>query len=467
MKKILLIFLAFVALWAGWNFCFSYHLMGLEGFSFFYTMPDFIDLYHEMPKDIIKYIGTFLLQFYAIPAVGPVMHALYPVLIVLCIYVIVRRLSEDSRNLMWIAFLPLPFLIYYQLDDLKLNKILTVLAYAVVAMLLICAATYKKKPFRSMPSFMHNKYLALVVILVSLGASVYTIAKNDKLQWAHEDAAHLEYLAERQEWDEILANVSTKDAARYDFKRRYALLALSEKGLLSEYAFSYGLSSSSDYVFDSPRDPFECKFNTIFYRALGKNNPAAYNLYLYTLQAVSGVTFYWIRTLTDIYLEQKDYLLAKKYMDILSHTSCHGKWLEERQPKLEAIKDAELDYPSPEGRFFTEYFMKDVANLAIHNKTDHKYADYLMCGALADRQSGNFLQVFNVLSPSLYPDGKIPTLYQEALLLLINNNPQLSERYKIDDEVRARYEDFINMINIGRGAQAIRKYAGTYWAYIY
>lgn len=467
MKKIILIFLAFVALWAGWNFCFPYHLIGLEGFSFFYTMPDFIDLYHEMPKDIIRYIGTFLLQFYAIPVVGPVLHALYPILITLCVYVIVRRLSDDSRNLMWIAFLPLPFLIYFQLDDLKLNKILTILAYVAIVMLVVCAVTYKRKPFKSMPSFMHNKYLALVVIVVSLGTSVFTIASNDKLQWAHEDAAHLEYLAEHQEWDEILTTVSTKDAARYDFKRRYALLALSEKGLLSEYAFRYGLSSSSDFVFDSPKDPFECKFNTIFYRALGKNNPAAYNVYLYTLQAVSGVTFFWIRTLTDMYLEQKDYLLAKKYMDILSHTSCHGKWLKERQPKLEAIKDAELDYPSPEGRFFTEYFMKDVSQLAITNQSDHKYADYLMCGALADRQSNDFLQVFSVLSPSLYPDGKIPTLYQEALLLLINNNPQLSEKYKIDDEVRARYEDFIELMNIGRGAQAIRKYAGTYWAYIY
>ncbi len=467
MKKIILVFIAFVALWAGWNFCFPYHLRGLEGFSFFYALPDFIDLYHEMPKDIILYIGTFLLQFYAIPVVGPVLHALYPILITLCVYVVVRRLSDDSKNLMWIAFLPLPVLIYCQLDDLKLTRILTILAYAVLAMLVACAATYKRKPFRSMPSFMHNKYLALVVIAVSIGTSVAIIARNDKLQWAHEDAAHLEYLAENQEWDEILETVSTRDAARYDFKRRYALLALSEKGQLSEYAFRYGLSSSSDFVFDDPRDQFECKFNTIFYRALGKNNPAAYNVYLYTLQAVSGVTFFWIRTLTDMYLEQKDYLLAKKYMEILSHTSCHGKWLRERMPKLEAIKDAEPEYPSPEGRFFTEYFMMDVSNLAIKNQSDHKYADYLLCGALADKHSGNFFQAFSVLYPSLYPDGKIPTLYQEALLLLISKNPELSQIYKIDDEVRARYEDFINMINIGRGAQAVRKYAGTYWAYLY
>lgn len=467
MKKTTVILLTFILLCAGWHFCFPYYLRWLEGFTFFSTLPDYTFLIHDLPKEIFKYIGTFLLQFYAIPVAGPALQALYPVLITLCAYVIVCRLSDDNRNLMWIAFLPLPLIVYNQLDDMNLTKTLTILSCSILAMLVVCVATYKKKPFKALPAFMHNRYLALVLIVVSVGVSVSIIAKNDKLQWMHEDAAYLEYLGEHQKWDEILQTVSVQDAVKYDFKRRYALLALSEKGMLSQHAFRYGLTSSSDFVFDASQDPFECKFNTIFYRALGKDNPAAYYVYLYTLQATSGLTFFWIRTLTDMYLDHKDYRLAKKYIDILSHSTCHGKWISERLPKLEAIKDAEPEYPSPEGRFYTEYFLKDIATMVINDQSNHKYADYLLCGALADQDSRNFLQVFSVISPSLYPDGKIPTLYQEALLLLINLNPELAKRYNIDDDVRARYDDFISLVNSGRVSQAKRKYAGSYWAYLY
>lgn len=466
MKKIIVISLTFVLLCAGWHICFPYYLRWLEGFSFFSTLPDYTDLIHDLPKELFNYLGAFLLQFYTIPLVGPALQALYPVIVVLCTYVIVRRLSDDNENLMWIAFLPLPAVVYYLLNDMNLVKSVSVLFYAVLAMLVVCVATIKRKPFRSIPAFMHNKYLALVIIVLSIGISVTVIAKNDKVQWVHDDAAKLEYLGENQKWDEILETVSVKESVKYDFKRRYVLLALSEKGLLAEHAFRYGLSSSADFVFDAPQDPFECKLNTIFYRALGKNDPAAYYVYLYTLHATSGLTFFWIRTLTDMYLEYKDYKLAKKYMDILSFSTCHGKWLRERMPVLESIKDVEPEYPSPEGRFFTEYFMKDIANMVINDQSNHKYADYILCGTLADKDSRNFLQVFSVISPSLYPDGKIPTLYQEALLILMNNNPELAEKFNIDDEVRARFADFMSLVRSGATGQAKRKFAGTYWAYV-
>lgn len=467
MKKTILILITFIILWAGWYFCYPNYLRWLEGFSFFSTLPDYTFLIHDLPEDIFKYIGAFLLQFYAMPAAGAALQALFPVLVILCVYVILCRLSDDRERLMWVAYLTLPAVVSCQLNDLSLAKTLTVVACSVAAMLVAWAATCKRKPFKSMPAFMHNKYLALVIILVSVGTSMYVLVNNQKVTRLHEDAAYLEYLGENSKWDEILEFVSVQDAVKHDFKRKYVLLALSEKGLLTDYAFRYGLSSSADFVYDAPQDPMQCKFNTIFYRAIGKNDPAAYNVYLYTLHAVSGLTFYWIRTLADMYIEYKDYLLAKKYIDILSHSTCHRKWVRERLPKLEAIKDVEPEYPSPDDRFFMEYFRKDISNMVLRNQSDPKYAAYLLCSALAEKDSGDFLLALEVLSPSLYPDGRIPRLYQEALLILLNQNPELSQKYRIDDEVRADFEDFNNMVRSGKGAHADRKYAGTYWAYLY
>ena len=72
-----------------------------------------------------------------------------------------------------------------------------------------------------------------------------------------------------------------------------------------------------------------------------------------------------------------------------------------------------------------------------------------------------------VISPSLYPDGKVPGLYQEALLLAVHQMPELLQMYDIDAEIQAGYNDFVSLISSGNGNQALRKYAGTYWAYVY
>ena len=105
--------------------------------------------------------------------------------------------------------------------------------------------------------------------------------------------------------------------------------------------------------------------------------------------------------------------------------------------------------------------------MVLRNQSDHKYADYLLCGILADKDVTDFVEAFTVISPSLYPDGNIPDLYQEALLLVVHQMPELLQNYDIDEEIQTRYNDFVSLISSGKGNQALRKYAGTYWAYVY
>ena len=102
------------------------------------------------------------------------------------------------------------------------------------------------------------------------------------------------------------------------------------------------------------------------------------------------------------------------------------------------------------------------------HKGDPKYADILMCGVLADKDGDKFLQVFHNVAPSLYADGRrIPDLYQEALLLIASKEPEVLQMYRIDEEVWSRFADFTDLMRNGKVAQAKRKYAGSYWTYIY
>ena len=467
MRKYIYI-LFFVFLWAMWYFAYPYFLIWLEGFSSFSTAPDFTTIYFNLPQDIFRYMGAFLLQFYAYPVIGAAIQALLPVLVVFCVSSVIRRLFEESDGLLWVAFAVLPLFVYCQMSDMTLAWSLTMLSAAVAVSLIVYLSTLSGKPFKKVPEIIRNRYVCLVLLIVSAVTTFFVMTESKSMVREYEDVAHLEYLAENDEWNEILEIVSYQDAVRNEYKRKYVLLAMMQVGKLPDYAFRYGLSSSEDFMFYTYQEPFCLAFNVLFYRSLGLNNPAVYHLYQQSIQSFSGLTFDMLRNLTDIYLEQKDYDLARKYIDILSHSTCHGKWIKERLPILESIRDEEPVARITGEPFVLESFLTDLSYLVDRYPTDHRFADYLLCGVLAEKDGNTFYSIFNIVADSLYPDGKnIPALYQEALMLIANKEPEILQKYKIDEEILNRFNDYSELRRNGKSAQAKRKYAGTYWAYVY
>jgi hypothetical protein len=46
-------------------------------------------------------------------------------------------------------------------------------------------------------------------------------------------------------------------------------------------------------------------------------------------------------------------------------------------------------------------------------------------------------------------------------------DPSVLPEFEISEQTRARFADYVSMMNTGRGTQALKKYADTYWAYSY
>jgi hypothetical protein len=467
MKKIFLI-LSFVLLWAVWYFTFPYLLIWLEGCSFFSTLPDATFINYRLPGELPAYIGAFLLQFFARPAVGAAVQALLAVLFVYGLTVIVERIFKKGASLSWVVMPALPVYLYHQMGDHTLSLSVLLTLVSLTAALLAFLLTFRKKGFLSLPDFMYNRYLAVVIFAISAGTVLYVAYDDNSNVREYEDVARLEYLADHGEWDMILESVSHRDVLRNDYSRKYSLLALSETGKLTEEAFAYGLSSSEDFLFKNTQIPFAKNFNIRFYLCAGMKNAAIYNIYEQSMQPVSGMTFKALRMLADIYLEVGDYTLAKKYMDILAHTHSHGRWLEERQTRLEEIKDVVPDYSFKDERFMLESFFLDMSEMADRYKEDRKYADYLLCGLLADKDGNRFYQLFQVIAKTLYPDGMgIPELYQEALLLVAAQNEDVLKTYPVEKKVWDRFVGFNKLVGEGKAAEAESRYADTYWTYIY
>ena len=466
MKKLILL-ITFLLLWAGWYFSYPYLLMWFEGFSFFSTLPDFTWVHYTFPEDIFRYVGSFLLQFYAWPAAGAAIQAALPIVYLACLLLLIKALFKRTDGLLWLAFIPLPFFVFLQLSDMTLVRAGAALIISAMIAVAAFGLTFVFRKGIPFPEILRKPWISVAVPLLAVFLSLY-ILQVGPLSSQHEDIARLEHYGERQEWGKILETVSPQDAKANEYKRKYVLLALSETGQLPEYAFTYGLSKSDDFYFPTADGPLSLDFNIIFYRALGLENPVVYHAYQQSLQSHPGISFDALRMLADLYIECKDYNLAKKYVDILSHSLTHGKWVKERRAKLEEIKDAEPEYLMRGERFVLESFIKDMSSLVTRYPDNCKFADYLLCGILADKDGNIFHDLFLMLAPRLYGEGKkIPSLYQEALLLIASQEPEILDRYPVDEEVWKRFNDFTGLMQKGKTAQAKRKYAGTYWAYVY
>ena len=91
-----------------------------------------------------------------------------------------------------------------------------------------------------------------------------------------------------------------------------------------------------------------------------------------------------------------------------------------------------------------------------------------LCSLLADEEGDKFLNMIRYVASVQYPDGRnLPRLYEEALILITMVDPQAISGFVISDDTVQRFSDYVNMMNAGRGTQALRKHADTYWAYSY
>lgn len=458
----------FVLFWAVWFFFCRYYLIWLEGYSYFSTLPDYTSLFKSIPYGLSCYVGSFLHQFYIYPAAGAAIQALFSVLPFVCAAVVITRLFKEPNRLVWLALIPVVYLSGRQFWDLNLVTSLRFVFWSAVVMIAVFGATLIKRPQISLPRFLCHRAVNLVLSLALVALSVYNIVGLDPAARNHEERARLEYLGDRQKWDEILETVTPQEARNDEFKKRYALLALIEKGCLVDYAFRYGLSSSEDFFFNETIEPMSLNFNAMFYQRIGIQNASIHQAYQLGVQSVSGMGFASLRRLADLYLSLKDYKMASKYIDILSHSTCHGKWVENRMKHLEAIKDAEPAYAPELYQATIANFTHTISSLVDRNREDHKYADMFLCSLLADEEGDKFLNMIRYVASVQYPDGRnLPRLYEEALILITMVDPQAVAGFVISDDTVQRFTDYVNMMNAGRGTQALRKHADTYWAYSY
>jgi len=478
MKKIVIfhIILLCATAFTVWYKFFNGYIWYMEGITFFTFGRDFQALQYSMPSDWAEYAGAFLQQFFRYTAAGAAIQTLFACIILISAEITIWKLLQN-RKLLWLAFIPVTVFMYFQFEKITLVDVEdATLEYAIwwitisiiTAIIISILPITQKHQIRRRRRIPASGTLTYILPCLLLGLCFYFGAFNSKIRTV-ENNYRLDRLADMQNWDRLLKSISPSETLTSPIRLRLALLALSEKNLLAERLFAYGVTEPNCFIYKNHNELFCHIFNSQFFSALGFYNETIHHAFEAGMQSPRGVSFRSLRTITDACLYLGNKPLSEKYLEIMSHTCTYGKWVRSRERYL-ASENFKQEQPTGKEFFIGAHsFLSDIARIIDRYPDNRKAIDYLLCGLLISKDTEMFISVFNMHNIKEIYAGKLPRHYEEALLVAGTQHPELTQKYAISKDRLAQFVEFHNLLNSGINNRKLleQKYRDSFWYYYY
>lgn len=451
------LFLAVIG--AVWHFRYPELLLHIEETAFFADTPDFYHLHYSLPVDMLKIAANYMAQFYQYHWSGVLLQMFWTALLLGGCDLLLFRLLGRGRWL-WISFFPAVWMVVKQVEIPTVYFSLTVLLIVWATALLFCL--FRRCPLGPLRLLQRGRWLMVAECAVPLLCLFGTV----RLMWNNETGQHLEKLqriehaAMNQQWKKVLAEVPEDYQNITTVSLRYFLLALNETEQLGEQLFHYPVESSDCFYF-TEKNPVTFRFNSLFFWHLGVPNEALRYAFQECQKGEIGMAFAPLRRMTDWYMQRGDMRQAEYYLNLLSHTTCHDKFIRTRRIFMGQAPRSKTQKTT----FFTSTSLILSVSLVLElDNKNRQVLDYLLCILLLNRELDSFYDIFT----HYWPEGKrIPRYYEEALLMLSGTHPEIVERYDISERRKAEYAELNQLLQKGpeSGPMLSVKFADSFWLY--
>jgi len=457
---------------------FPYTYITMEGDDFWVPTKDFWQLKLGMLPAFTNWFADFLMQFYRSPFVAATIEALVLGATGLLAYLAFSNFKGDTSRkrkkaspkgdwvvtaLPWLGLIPPILLGYYctfnlsaQLQSLFFFGMLLVfvlipgfkskLLWSIICVPLgfllmrtpllflllllygvMTCKSYGKKAF----------YLIIPLILLALTPLAYSqqvafipfeqryldwgfqsISLRDKYNQNGEYIKKLVCLSNEGRWEDLLYKARIKSDARRGniVALKYALLAESALGTMPENFFDYPIQDETQFLYPHTSEYVASQFNRLFYLNLGVYDEAFHHAEEYGLIQTNGNCFSSLRQMVDYSIEEGDWEIADKYLQILSRSSCHKTFVKERRAKMEEAKktfnkDIQLRADNFVGGYPLPVEMLRLGRYYQDETQRKKMLDYAICSYMLRRDANSFMiatQAFDI-----YKDKELPKAYKE------------------------------------------------------
>ncbi|MBP3711104.1 MAG: hypothetical protein J6I86_01390 [Bacteroidaceae bacterium] len=434
---------------------FPYTYMTLEGDNYWVLTRDFWHLKLATPPALTTWLADFLMQYYSSPFIAAGIEALALGLIGLL----------ARRWLSWLALLPpvilgffctfsLTFMLQWLFFFLMLNAFATTglkgrLAWSLLcvpigfflmrtpllALLIISQAALACKAFGIKKCTIWLMPLALVGVAPLVYSQqiafipfeerytafgTYFDALTSRYNRDGEYVKKLVCLSNEGRWEDLLYKEHVKGDARRGNSAalRYALLAESALGTLPDNFLDYPIREENQFFYPHQTEYVASQFNRLFYLNLCIYDEAYHHAQEYGQLQPNGICFSSLRQMVDYSIEEGDYEISEKFIEILSKSSCHKSFIESRRQKMSACKSSDqqkkpvsLRADNFVGGFPLPIEMLRLARYYGDCPQQKKMVDYAICCYMLRGDAERF--VIATRAFDIYKDKPLPKAYRE------------------------------------------------------
>jgi len=288
----------------------------------------------------------------------------------------------------------------------------------------------------------------------------------------------IEYYASQKKWIEVL-KLKNKTKLQDRISRFLINRALFETGQMTNNLFSVPQEGGEFTLFLTKSFTHECTiYSSDLFYDLGFIKSANY-------WALEAQTFdpYSPRILKRIALTSlllKEYSISEKYLTILKESFVERKWASDLLESVHQKNYSELEKTIAFNNLdTTQIFLIENDNpnhilieMLMNNGKNKMAFEYLESYYLMRNDLKDFYNRLNYMSNFNYQ--KIPTVYQEAILLyyVSNNIPEEKFEYSIDIDIKNKFLSFYQTLykyksNPGLGKMMLQsEFGNTYWYYL-
>ena len=457
--SVLLALMLFFVIYTATRFPYTY--MTMEGDDFWMPTRNFWLLKLGMLPAFTNWFADFLMQFYRSPFVAATIQALILGMICVLAHAVLMKVLKNRWQLCWLTLLPPILLGYYctfnlsaQLQSLFFFGILLTfvlipsfkgrLIWSIISvplgfllmktpllfLLLIIYAVLFSPPRRSWRGAILIPFVLLAITPLAYSQQVAFIPFEMRYtDWGiqlepltnkyNRDGEYIKKmvcLSNEERWEDLLYKEHIRSNAQrgQDISLHYALLAESALGTLPENFMDYPIRSESQFLYPHQTEYVASQFNRLFYLNLGVYDEAFHHAEEYGLLQRNGYCFSSLRQMVDYSIEEGDFEIADKYLQILSKSSCHKDFVKERRAKLEETKknfskDIQLRADNFVGGFPLPIEMLRLARYYQDAAQRKKMLDYTICSYMLRGDANSFMiatKAFNI-----YKDKPLPKAY--------------------------------------------------------
>jgi hypothetical protein len=367
------------------------------------------------------------------------------------------------------AFLPD---LYYH-DSLRPKS---VIYFSWIAIVLIFILSYLLKN-RKLPSLRRlwierALLLAFAAGFLYFGAGKYQTARAEQIK-------EFDYYSRTEQWNKILEQ-SKGSMANY-LLLNYANLALANTGQLADRMFAYAQHGPLGLLSEWDKTAPVSVLHSDIYFALNLIAPSQEKAFEAYASAMSGGNPRMLLRLVETNLIYGSYPVAEKYIDILSSTIAYRRRASEYKKLLNndsAVESHPLlgpkrrSLPATLNLGFMQPFDAELRSMADSNSSDTTSIIYSGLWSLLCKDMASFKSLIETYAGSKYL-AKLPIPFQEAVILLAENDPAYWQRFAISDQTVSRFMEFKKQVvaaNRSNNSASLPRllqgaFGATYWYY--